>query len=185
MSDNLDDHDMNFTEGEGEAPAAAKPKGAGPGILRILMFVGIALGAVILIVTVVVITTSVINGQGKAMAEAPVTESYQEAPPVYSYFTTIAEIRTRSADTVPASLVVKVNLGFDTSDTKAPAEMTERRLQMQDFLRGYFSKKRFAELQPANEAQLKEEIKAQLNTFFSKRYVREVLFERFDVIPGE
>ena len=41
MSDNVDDQEMNFAEGETETSQASKAKGAGPGIARILMVVGI------------------------------------------------------------------------------------------------------------------------------------------------
>ena len=71
MSDDVDDQDMSFAEGEAETAPAPKAKGAGPGILKILMFVGIALGAVILIVTVVVVTVGIMNKQQKPMSAVP------------------------------------------------------------------------------------------------------------------
>lgn len=182
MAENLDDQDMTFAETEGQEAAAPKAKGAGPGLLRILMFVGIALGAVILIVTVVVITVNILNGQGKPMTQVPVSEDYQQATPVYQYVTTIGEIRTRTIDKEPSSVVVKINLGFEMNDKESPNEVTARLYQIRDYLRSYFSQKRAEELGPTREGIIKEELRENLNRILSKPTIKEVLFEKFDVV---
>jgi flagellar FliL protein len=141
MSDNVDDQDMNFAEGEAEAARPAKAKGAGPGLARILMFAGIGLGAVIFIVTVVVITLGIVNKQGKKAEAVPVSEAYQQSTPIYQYVGTIGEIRTRTTDKEPSSVVVKLNLGFEAADKESPNDVTQRLPQIRDFLRSYFSQK--------------------------------------------
>jgi len=182
MSDNLDDQDMSFAEGEGEAKAAPKAKGAGAGILKILMFVGIALAAVVLIVTVVVVTVNILNKQGKPIEQVPVSEAYQQSTPVFAYVTTIGEIRTRTKDTEPSSVVIKINLGFDMNDKESPNDVTARLYQIRDYLRTYFSLKFAEELVPEREQTLKEEIRENLNRVLSKPTIKEVLFEKFDVV---
>lgn len=182
MSDNIDDQDMSFNEG-GEAEAApAKAKGAGPGILRILMIVGIALGAVILIVTVVVVTVNILNASGKTVQALPVSEAYQAATPEYQYIETIAEIRTRTLDAEPHTAIVKINIGLDKDDKDGPVEINARAPQIRDFLRHYFASKTVDQLGPENEGELKADLVEQLNSMLSKRYIREVLFERLDVV---
>lgn len=182
MSDNIDDQDMSFNEGAEAEAAPAKAKGTGPGILRILMIVGIALGAVILIVTVVVVTVNIMNSNGKAVSQRPVSEAYQAATPEYQYIETIAEIRTRTLDAEPHTAIVKINLGMDKDDKDGPVEINARAPQIRDFLRHYFALKTAADLAPENEEQLKAELLEQLNGILSKRYIREVLFERLDVV---
>lgn len=182
MSDNVDDQDMSFTEGEAEAAHPAKAKGAGPGLARILMFAGIGLGAVIFIVTVVVVTVGFINKQGKAPQPMTVSESYQAATPVYQYVTTIGEIRARTLDKEPSSLVVKLNLGFEMSDKEAPNQVTQRLPQLRDFLRSYFSQKYAQDLSPDKEEAIKAELREQINHILSKPSLKEVLFEKFDVV---
>lgn len=183
MNDNVDDQDMSFAEGEPEQAVAPKAKGAGPGLLKILTVVGIALGAVILIVTVVIVTMGFMNKQGKPVTEIPVTESYQAATPVYAYVTTIGEIRTRTIDAEPSSVVVKINLGFDATDKEGPNEITQRLYQIRDFLRGYFSNKKAEDLTPDKEKDLKLELKEDLNNLLTKNgAIKEVLFETLNVV---
>lgn len=182
MSDNVDDQDVSFAEGEVEAARPAKAKGAGPGLARILMFAGIGLGAVIFIVTVVVITVGIINKQGRPAVTVSVSEEYQQATPVYQYVTTIGEIRARTIDKEPSSLVIKLNLGFDLSDKEAPNMVTQRLPQLRDFLRSYFSQKFAQDLTPDKESVLKEELRENINRILSKPSLKEVLFEKFDVV---
>ncbi len=182
MSDNVDDQEMNFAEGEAEASRPAKAKGAGPGLARILMFAGIGLGAVIFIVTIVVVTVGILNKQGKRQEVVSVSESYQQATPVYQYVTTIGEIRARTLDKEPSSLVVKLNLGFDMNDKEAPNQVTQRLPQLRDFLRSYFSQKYAQDLAPDKEAVIKEELREAINKILTKPSLKEVLFEKFDVV---
>lgn len=182
MSDNVDDQDMSFAEGESEPAAAPKAKGAGPGILRILMIVGIALGAVILIVTVVVITVGIMNKQQKPMATVPVTESYQRSTPIYTYVSNIGEIRTKTRDKEAYSVLVKLHIGFEKEDKVGPAEFQERMLQIKDYLRNYFSLKYADELLPEREGEIKEELRENLNKLLTDPVIKEVLIEELNVV---
>ncbi|MBL8966308.1 MAG: flagellar basal body-associated FliL family protein [Spirochaetaceae bacterium] len=182
MGDDVDDSDMNFAEGEAEQTAAPKAKGAGGGLLKILMIVGIALGAVILIVTVVIITVNALNKQGKPMSQVPVSEAYQQATPLYAYSTTVGEIRARTRDKEPSAVVVKINIGYDETDKDTPVEITARLYQIRDYLRNYFSLKYASELAPDQETTVKAELRENLNRMLSKPSIKEVLFEKFDVV---
>ncbi len=182
MGDSFDDQGLNLNEEGGAAPAPARAKGGGAGILRLLMWIGIALGAVIFVVTVVIVTVNIVNKQGKPMTQVALGESYQRASPEYEYFTTIGEIRTRTIDNEPSSIVVKINLGFEKGDKDTPAMLTARIHQMRDRLRNYFSAKTADYLAPKNEQRLKEEIREELNNMLNKPSIKEVLFEKLDVI---
>jgi flagellar FliL protein len=74
-------------------------------------------------------------------------------------------------------------LGFDQSDTAASSELTSRQPELQDFVRNYFTGKYAQELQPENEARLKQDIMEILNTrFLDTGRVRIVLFNKLDVM---
>jgi flagellar FliL protein len=182
MGDSFEEQGMNLNEDGGGAPAPVRAKGGGAGILRLLMWIGIALGAVIFVVTVVIVTVNIVNKQGKPMTQVALGESYQRASPEYEYFTTLGEIRTRTIDNEPSSIVVKINLGFEKGDKDTPTMLTARIHQMRDRLRNYFSSKTADYLAPKNEQRLKEEIREDLNNMLSKPSIKEVLFEKLDVI---
>ena len=182
MSDNVDDADVSFAEGEADAAPAAKAKGAGPGIARILMIVGIGLGAVIFIVTVVVITVSIVNKQGKAAPTMTKTEAYQATTPRYQYVGTIGEIRTRTSDKEPSSLAVKIQIGLEKEDKETPVEINERMPQLRDWLRNYFTAKLAEELTPEKEPIIKDEIKEALIRILGKETIKEILFDQLNVV---
>jgi flagellar FliL protein len=182
MSDNVDDQEMSFAEGEAESAQPAKAKGAGPGIARILMIVGIGLGAVIFIVTVVVITLSIVNKQGKPAENIVMSEDYQANTPQYQYVGTIGEIRTRTSEQEPSSIAVKIQLGFGLDDKDSPVEVNARMPQIRDFLRWYFTAKTADDLTPDKEDIIKDDIKENLNRILSKPTVKEVLFDELNVV---
>jgi len=85
-------------------------------------------------------------------------------------------------DSEPSSVVVKINLGFEKGDKDTPTMLTARIHQMRDKLRQYFSAKTADYLAPDNEGMLKEEIREELNNMLNKPAIKEVLFEKLDVI---
>jgi flagellar protein FliL len=174
--------DSFLAEGEGQEGAAPGKKKGAFNLSRILMFVGIGVAAIGLIVTVVVITMSLVDKKGTPQTNVPVSEDYQEAAPVYQYVTTIGEVRTRTVDEPPQSVVVKVNLGFEQSDKETPNEITARMVQLRDVLRNYFSLKRAVDLGPTQERQLKEELREKLNGMMKSKGIKEILFEKLDVV---
>jgi flagellar protein FliL len=182
MSDNVDDQEMSFAEGETESAAPAKAKGAGPGIARILMIVGIGLGAVIFIVTVVVITLSIVNKQGRPAETVQKSEEYQAATPEYQYVGTIGDIRTRTSDEETYSVAVKIQLGLEKKDQDTPVEINARMPQIRDYLRRYFTSKTADELTPEKEEILKDEIRENICRILGKDTVKEVLFDQLNVV---
>jgi flagellar basal body-associated protein FliL len=78
--------------------------------------------------------------------------------------------------------MVKVKLAYDINDNYANGEFTERRYEIQDFLRNYFGKKYANELVPKHEEQIKKEIMERLNTqILDRAEVRGVLFDKLDL----
>jgi flagellar FliL protein len=185
MSDNNEDIDL----GEGESPggdSASKKKASGIAALlpNLLKIVGIALGALILIVTIVIITVNILGGGGRNQtAVAEPASPYVGKRPEYQMFTQIGLIRTRTKDTSPSSVVVDMVIGYDMNDKYAQTELTTRLYELRDFVRSFFSGKSAAELQPSNEARLKQEILEALNTrVLDSAKARIVLFNQLDLM---
>jgi flagellar FliL protein len=178
-----DDFDKNLDLGDTGEPAGGKIKTPGAGrfkaLLGLFKWIGIGLGAVILITVIVVITVSILNKQSKPMTEMPSSEDYQRATPRWATFTSITQVSTNTIDAEPWAIIVKVNLAYDIEDKEIQTELTDRKYQIQDFLRNFFSSKPIAELLPDRERILKEELRNKLNEMLSKPAVKDIYFEDF------
>ncbi|MDR2718092.1 MAG: flagellar basal body protein FliL [Treponema sp.] len=175
----------------GEAPDAGsgkKKKGGGAlGALlpTILKFAAIGVGALIFIVTVSAITFKLMNAGGKPQTVVTDPSSpYLGKKPIYSYYTGIGSLTTKTRDPSGSySVTVTMNIGFDQEDAVTSTELYGRQYELRDFVRSYFTGKYASELQPENEARLKQDIKEILNTrFLDSRGVRIIVFDKLDVM---
>ncbi|MDR3139174.1 MAG: flagellar basal body-associated FliL family protein [Treponema sp.] len=176
-----------FDLGEGEAPGSDSPAKKSSGLAallpNLLKFVAIGLGALIFIVTVAVITFNVLNKGGKSQTAIPESSPYIGTRPQYSYSTIIGPIRTRTKDDSPYAVVVDMVIGYNLNDNAAQTELTGRLYQLRDFVRSFFSSKYAVELQPENEARLKQEILEYLNNrVLDTAKARIILFNQLDVM---
>jgi len=184
MSDS-DELDMDGGESP-DSGASKKKKGGALGALlpTILKFAAIGIGALIFIVTVSAITYNIMSKGGKAQTvTADPTSPYVGKRPNYDMYTQIGSVTTKTKDAVNYSVTVVMNLGYDQGDMTAYSELSSRQYELRDFVRSYFTGKYAAELQPENEARLKQDIKEILNTrFLDTAKIRIVLFDRLDVM---
>ncbi|MCL1835910.1 MAG: flagellar basal body-associated FliL family protein [Treponema sp.] len=182
-----DTDDLDIGDGESpEASSAPKKKKGGLGALlpTILKFAAIGIGALIFIVTVSVITVNVVNKGGKAQTQsADPSSPYIGRRPIYSWYTDIGQVNTRTRDvTTSHTVMVVMNIGFDRDDAAASGELSQRKNELQEFVRRYFAGKYAAELGPENEERLKQEIKNHLNTrLLDTARVREIAFITLNV----
>ena len=177
------DEDAEIDLGDESAAAAPAKKGGIAGVLpTILKYVGLALGAIILIVTVVVITMGIMGKNKPNQAVIPVSEDFKEHMEELDWYTSLGEIQTKTSDN-SASVVVNVYLGYKKEDKVASAEITAQRIPIRDFLRRYFADKTPEELTPKIEEKLKIEIRNQINdTILSKSKIRSISFDKLNVI---
>ncbi|MDR2481488.1 MAG: flagellar basal body-associated FliL family protein [Spirochaetaceae bacterium] len=184
-----DEEDVLEEDGEGGAEAPPKKGGGGGIVPKLLKFVAIGLGALIFIVTVVVITFNIMNGGGKqAQASIPQTESYVAVKPIYAAYDGIGEVSVLTKDSPPFNVAVTPVLQYDLNDNATQTELIARKVELQDFIRRYFSNKYAEELQtsPTQEFHVKNEIKELLNTtVLDKARVRSVLFPQFRLYQME
>jgi flagellar FliL protein len=183
MSD-IDDVDIEGGEAPGADRSAKKASGISALLPNILKFAAIGLGALIFIVTVVVITVNIINKNGKAQTSAlDPNGPYEGKRPEYAYYTLIGSVTVRTKDIKNYSATVEMIIGYDLNDNAAQTELIGRQYELRDFIRNYFTGKFAEELAPENEIRLKSDIKEKLNTrFLDKAKVRIILFDKLDIM---
>lgn len=167
---------------EGDAPAGKKGgvKGAFPQLLKLIL-IGIA--AVIFIITIVFVTVMILKADGNKQTVIPVSEEYTVRRESYDWYTSLDQIRTATSDPVPASVSVTIALGYKKDDKTASTEITERRIEIIDFLRRFFSEQTVEELKPQNEELLRQQIRDQINDdILSNSRIRDVRFTGKDVV---
>jgi flagellar protein FliL len=150
-------------------------------ILKILKWVALGLAAVIFIVTVVVLTVTFIVKGPTAEVYPSAAESYQLVQPILQWYD-IGEIRTRTSDENPVTVIVSVKIGYDPNNKSAQNDINQRREQIIDRTRFFFSQKREAQLNANYETQLKNELKEMVNGIVGRPYVRDVVFLSFSVM---
>lgn len=111
-------------------------------------------------------------------------EEYQGQRELYDWYKSIGVIQTTTSDKVPATIRVNIYLGYKRGDNAVSTEITQRSVELKDFLRRYFRGKTAAELtNPDNEEKLKMEIRNGINDkVLSSTKIRDVSFEQLDVI---
>jgi len=110
------------------------------------------------------------------------TSEYMGARPQYATFSLIGQISVRTKDQIHV-VVVDMLLEYDLNNNAAQTELTGRVNQLRDFTRNYFAGKHYSELEPGNEARLKQEIREILNTrYLDTAKVRGILFNKLDVM---
>ncbi len=176
-----DDDDLDMGD---DGDASAPKKGGGGGFLpTLLKFIALGLGAVILIVTVVIVTMKIMGGNNTQQVTVPVTEEYSATRELLDWYTSLGSLRTKTSDAVPASVVVDVVLGYKKEDKATSTEITQRSIELKDFLRRYFTQKTAEELAPQNEENLKIEIRNAINDqILSSSKIKDVRFMQLDVI---
>jgi flagellar FliL protein len=174
--------DLGGDEAAGGTSTSKKSGGIAGLLPNLLKFVAIGLGALIFIVTVVIITVRIITGGGKAQTSIDPTKEYVGTRPQYASFSLIGQMNTRTRDQVH-NVVVDMVLGYDLNNNAAQTELTARVVQLRDFTRDYFSRKDYVELAPDNVETLKQEIREILNNrYLDTAKVREVYFMKLDVM---
>lgn len=175
-----DQDDINLEGGDAAATEAPAKKGGGM-LPQLLKWVAIVLGSLVFIVTVVVITVNIMGGAGKSQTSIPTSEEYSGLREVLQWYQAVGTIQTRTSDTIPASVVVELALGYTFDDKATPSELTSRMVELKDFLRSYFQRKTAAELR--NEEKIKIEIRNSINdNILSKTKIKDVRFTKYEIV---
>ncbi len=179
-----DDEDLNLDSGSSSAPEAKKG-GLGKLIPGLLKWVIIALAAIIVVVVVVVITVKITSGNNTQATSIPTSEEYVSGQrEIFDWYTSLGTIQTTTCDDNPATVRVDVVLGYKKDDKATSTEITQRTVELRDFLRRFFSSKTAQYLRNTqNEDALSNEIKNGINDqILSSSRIRDVKFLQKDVI---
>lgn len=164
--------------------ASVKRSGAGSFLPSLLKWIAIALGAIILIVVVVIITNVVMNKSNPSSDNITrISDEYVVQKEILDWYTSLGAIRTKTSDELPASVVVDIALGYKKDDKATSTEITQRTIELKDFLRRYFTEKTIVELRPQNEQKLKIELRNAINDeILSSSKIKDVSFQQLDVL---
>ena len=177
-----DDDDLGLDEGDAGGAPAKKGGGLGGLLPTLLKWIAIGLGAIILIVTVVIITMKFVGGNTTNQAPVPVAEEYTARKEILDWYSSLGSVRVKTSETNPATVVVEVVLGYKKDDKATSTEITQRTIELKDFLRRYFTQKTADELRPQNEENLKIEIRNAINdSILSSSKIKDVRFLSLDV----
>ncbi len=175
-----DQDDINLEGGDAGAGDGGGKKGSSM-LPQLLKWVAIVLGALIFIITVVVVTVNIMGGSGKNQTAVPLSEEYTGSRDVFQWYQAVGVIKTKTSDSIPASVIVDIALGYPLEDKSTPAELSSRLVELKDFLRSFFKLKTAAELR--NEDKIKIEIRNAINdNILSKSKIRDVRFTQYEIV---
>ncbi len=167
--------------GEETAPEGKKAGFLPTFLIRILKWVAIGLGFVILGVTTTVITFSLVN-RGRGGAALPsLSQEYQATRPPLQYDDTLEEIRGVTSDEESAIFSAKISMGFEVEDKAVAFELSARKREIQNIVFLYLSQKKKAELRPERYPAILEELKNSINKVMREGKIKEVAFREFVV----
>lgn len=181
-----DEEELDLGGGDGGAGGAPAKKGGVGGLLPgLLKWIIIAVAAIIVIVVVVVVVLKITSKNSASQNPILISEDYVSGQrEIYDWYTSIPVIQTTTCDDIPATIRVNVVLGYKKDDKATSTEITQRNVELQDFLRRYFSGKTAQELRNTNnEDNITNEIKNGINDkILSSSRIRDVKLLQKDVI---
>lgn len=180
------DDDLGLDDNDGGGVTSAPKKSGGIGALlpTLLKWIAIVVGAIILIVTVVVVTMNIMNKNGSTVSSViPVSSEYTTKREDLSWYQSLGTTQTTTSDVPAANVIVEVVLGYKEEDKAASAEITKRQIEIKDFLRRYFSSKSKNELRVQDEDKLRMEIRNAINDdILTNSKIRDVRFMQRTII---
>ena len=158
----------------------ATPKKSGGKYVAILLVVFL----IIPIIVIVCVGTVNISGYNKPQAQViPTGQEYTKKKEILEWYSSLDQVRTKTSDNNPASVVVQVALGYSKDDKQASAEISQKRIEIKAFLSQYFSELTKEDLKPQNEDILRQQIRDRINDdILSDSKIRNVQFTTLDVV---
>jgi len=150
-------------------------------VLRLLKWVALGLAAVIFIVTIVVVTVSILNKGPRNVVYPSDSVEYNEVPDILQWYD-LKEIRVRTSDKQPVTVVIHPKLGYKMADTAVQTDLIARNEIIVDRIRSFFAEKVASELTADKEQQIKNELKQAINKLVENQSVKEIVFLDFNVI---
>ena len=126
---------------------------------------------------------NVVGGNTSGQTAIPTSQEYVGKREVLDWYQSLGSISTKTSDDIPASVIVEVVLGYKKDDKTTSTEITQRTIEIKDFLRRYFTGLKAEDLQPINEDKRRIEIRNAINDdILSSSKIRDVRFLNLQVI---
>jgi len=184
MADDMFDADDDVVGAE-EATPGQKRVGFLPGVvIQILKWVGIILGAVIFIVTVVVVTVNFLNRGSATQTRVPASQEYEAEVPILTWYESIGVLRGSTDDDVRTTYIVEPFLGYDGENNALVNELILRKIQLIGLFNDYFGSHSVDQLQgPANKTRVKQELLDQINRMLRDGRVQDIVWGSYQFLP--
>lgn len=167
---------------EEAAPEGKKARFLPTFLIRILKWVAIGLGFIILGVTTTVVTLRLVN-RGRSGVDLPgMSEQYQGRQEPLQYDDSLEEIRGVTSDAEPAIFSARISLGYEQTETKTAFELSARRTQIQNTIFLYLSNQSKEGLKPDKYQAIQDELKIRINKLMVQGKIKEVVFREFTVV---
>jgi flagellar FliL protein len=150
-------------------------------LIRILKWVAIGLGFVILGVTTTVITFNLVNRRQSNVNLPALSEEYQAVEEPLQYDDSLGDMRGVTSDEEPGIFSTKISLGYDASSKTIAFELAARKREIQNIILLYLSGKTKEELKPGNYGRLQEDLKNDINKVMKQGKIKKVVFQEFVV----
>lgn len=152
---------------------------------KVLMFVAIAIVALLVSVTVSFLTYRFMDRGNRSRQFPILSEDYRTEVPEYTTWDFLSgdgyDLRAQTADAERYTVSAKIKLGYDEERYKDLAsELTSRNDAIMDTIRFYFSQRSREQLQ--DEAAVKQELMSKINSHLSRGEVEQVLFLQYQII---
>ena len=185
MSDN-ELFDAEDDVGGEEIASGGKRIGFIPGIvIQILKWTGIILGAIIFVVTVVVVTLHFMGDGFASQSRIPAeSEAYADRRPVLDWYSNVGELRGQTADEARHTFIIHAHIGYDQENRAVQNELIARNIQIREEILLYFSSKRAAELEGVeNRNRIKQDLITRINNNIMRSgRIRDVAFDSFKIV---
>lgn len=149
-------------------------------VIKLLKYIGIAVAAILFIVTIVVVTFTIMNRGAKSKSIISSSPEYTTSVPIYSWYD-LDEIRGKTADQTSATVIVKAKIGYARDNKNVQTELVARTPQILDLIRRYFSTKLISELGAEYEMEIKEELKRRINQIMNSGKVLDIAFIEYNI----
>ncbi len=152
---------------------------------KMLMFVAIAIVALLVSVTVSFLTYRFMDRGNRSRQFPLISDAYKTEVPEYIMWDFLTgdgyDLRAQTADAERYTVSAKIKLGYDNDKFKdLSTELTSRNDALMDTIRFYFSQKTREQLQ--DEAAVKQELMSKINSLLSQGEVEQVLFLQYQII---
>lgn len=167
------------------SPSAKKVSTFSDRLTRVLVFVVIGIIALLVIVTVSMLTFRFMD-RGNRTRQFPVlSEDYSTVIPSYDIWTFLADdgydLRTQTSDVERYTISAKIKLGYSSETYKElQGELMSKNDLLMDTIRFYFSRRTKKQLE--DEVMVKTELMGNINSLLSQGEIEQILFLQYQII---